>query len=260
MGLLADAKSIAKRDPAAKNALTVFLLYPGFHILIYHRVAHWLYRGHFYFLARMISQLGRFWTGIEIHPGAKIGQGLFIDHGMGVVIGETAEIGNHCTIYHNVTLGGTGKHKGKRHPTLGDNVLVGAGAKLLGPFKVGEGSMIGANAVVLHDVPENGTVVGVPGKLVRQQGKPVDHGLLLDHDRVPDPMEQELCQLLHRVNQLEKGLSTATGIEIKNPFAERLSSLVCPVPPRNGNPDTNQPGDSPDSNSQSTNSQEAPAP
>lgn len=229
MGLLADAKSIAKRDPAAKNFLTVILLYPGFHILIYHRVAHAFYRAHLYFIARIISQVGRFWTGIEIHPGAKIGNGLFIDHGMGVVIGETAEIGDHCTIYHNVTLGGTGKHKGKRHPTLGHNVLVGAGAKLLGPFKVGDGAMIGANAVVLHNVPENGTVVGVPGKLVRQQGKPVDHSTLLDHDRVSDPMEQELCQLLHRVSQLERGWAASTGKSAPNTFTSESSNLACAV-------------------------------
>ncbi len=230
MGLIADAKSIAKRDPAAKNFLTVILLYPGFHILIYHRIAHWLYRGHLHFLARVISQIGRFWTGIEVHPGAKIGNGLFIDHGMGVVIGETAEIGDHCTIYHNVTLGGTGKHQGKRHPTLGHNVLVGAGAKLLGPFKVGDGAMIGANAVVLHEVPDNGTVVGVPGKLVRQQGKAIDHSTMLDHDRVSDPMEQELCQLLHRVSLLERELTATTGKSIPNPFADKGSNLTCAIP------------------------------
>ncbi|MDD2534798.1 MAG: serine O-acetyltransferase [Eubacteriales bacterium] len=238
MGLIADAKSIAKRDPAAKNILTVILLYAGFHILIYHRIAHWLYRYHMHFLARLVSQIGRFWTGIEIHPGAQIGNGLFIDHGMGVVIGETAEIGDHCTIFHNVTLGGTGKDKGKRHPTLGNNVLIGAGAKLLGPFRVGDGASIGANAVVLHEVPNNGTVVGVPGKLVRQQGKVIDHNTLLDHDRMPDPMEQEICQLLHRVSQLEKGMSTVTGAEYTNPFMERASSLICAVPSSNQAPST----------------------
>ncbi|NCA98640.1 MAG: serine O-acetyltransferase [Clostridia bacterium] len=231
MGLLADAKSIVQRDPAAKNIGTVLLLYPGFHILIFHRLAHWFYRHHMQFLARWISQSGRFWTGIEIHPGARIGKGLFFDHGMGIVIGETAEIGDNCTIFHGVTLGGTGKDKGKRHPTLGNNVLIGAGSKLLGPFRVGDNAMIGANSVVLHEVPDNGTVVGVPGKLVRQKGKPVNHGALLDHDRVPDPMEQELCQLLHRVASLEKALAEYTGHEIHNPFKDRQTSLACPVPP-----------------------------
>lgn len=229
MGLFADAKSIAKRDPAAKSVWTVIFLYPGFHILIYHRLAHWLYRHRLFFLARWVSQIGRLCTGIEIHPGARIGHGLFIDHGMGVVIGETAEIGDNCTIFHNVTLGGTGKDKGKRHPTLGDNVLVGAGAKLLGPFRVGDNALIGANSVVLHEVPDQGTVVGVPGKLVRHMGKPVDHGFLLDHDRTPDPMEQEICQLLHRVTLIEKSLSTVTGIEVKSNFSEHLTNLCCPL-------------------------------
>jgi serine O-acetyltransferase len=230
MGLFADAKSIAKRDPAAKNVWTVILLYPGFHILIYHRLAHWCYRHHLFFLARLISQMGRLFTGIEIHPGARIGQGLFIDHGMGVVIGETAEIGDFCTIFHGVTLGGTGKDKGKRHPTLGNHVLVGAGAKLLGPFEIGDHAMIGSNAVVLHGVPEQGTVVGVPGKLVRHMGKSVDHGMLLDHDRTPDPIEQEICQLLHRVSSLEKMISQTTGIPIVSPYSEHLANLCCPSP------------------------------
>lgn len=209
MGLYADAKSIARRDPAARNTLQVILLYAGFHALVSHRIAHFFYRHHRFFLSRMISQLGRFCTGVEIHPGATIGNGLFIDHGMGVVIGETAVIGENCTIFHNATLGGTGKEKGKRHPTLGDNVLVGAGAKILGPFKVGSNSMIGANAVVLNEIPENATVVGVPGRMVRQWGKPLDsvqHGVELDHGNMPDPMEQDLCLLLHRVASLEKRL------------------------------------------------------
>lgn len=225
MGLIADAKSIAKRDPAAKGVWQVILLYPGFHVLIYHRIAHWLYRHHLFFLARWVSQFGRFHTGIEIHPGAKIGSGLFIDHGMGVVIGETAEIGNNCTIFHSVTLGGTGKDKGKRHPTLGDNVLVGAGAKILGPFLVGSNSMIGANAVVLHGVPEEGTVVGVPGKLVRHMGQPVNHNLLLDHGSAPDPMEQEICQLLHRVAKMEKMMQIPMG-----------KDCTCQIDPVSGNP------------------------
>ncbi len=136
-GLMYDARSIASRDPAAKSTLEVILLYPGFHALVYHRIAHWFYKKKRFFIARFISQFARHFTGIEIHPGAKIGSGLFIDHGMGVVIGESAEIGDNCTIYHGVTLGGTGKDKGrKRHPTVGNNVLIGAGAKVLGPFKI----------------------------------------------------------------------------------------------------------------------------
>lgn len=212
MGLYSDAKSIAKRDPAAKGTWQVALLYPGFHILIYHRVAHWFFRRHLYFIARLISQLGRFCTGIEIHPGAKIGGGLFIDHGAGVVIGETAEIGANCTIYHGVTLGGTGIVKGqKRHPTLGDNVLVGAGAKILGPFRVGDNAMIGANSVVLHEVPPGATVVGVPGRVVKQHGQEIQHSIELDHDNAPDPIEQEICLLLHRVAALEKHFNLPVG-------------------------------------------------
>ncbi len=204
MGLIDDAKSIARRDPAARNPFQVFLLYPGFHVLIWHRIAHFLYRHHRYFLSRWISQAGRAFTGIEIHPGAQIGSGLFIDHGMGVVIGETAVIGDNCTIYHNVTLGGTGKEKGRRHPTIGNNVLIGTGAKLLGAINIGNNALIGANAVVLNDVPDEATVVGVPGKVVRHMGKPITHSMELDHDSAPDPMEQELCMLLHRISALER--------------------------------------------------------
>lgn len=160
-----DARNILKKDPAAKNLLCVILLYPGFHILISHRIAHFLYRHKLYFLARLISQLGRFFTGIEIHPGAKIGRRLFIDHGMGIVIGETATIGDDCTIYHGSTLGGTGKDKYKRHPDLGNNVLVGTGSKVLGPIQIGNNVKIGANAVVLKDVSSGCTVVGIPGKV-----------------------------------------------------------------------------------------------
>jgi serine O-acetyltransferase len=206
MGLLADARSIAARDPAARNTLQVFLLYPGFHALANHRLAHWFYGHRLFFIARFLSETNRFFTGIEIHPGARIGKGLFIDHGMSVVIGETAEIGDYCTLYQAVTLGGTGKDKGKRHPTLGNHVLVGAGAKVLGPFRVGDNAMIGANAVVLQEVPEGATIVGVPGRVVRQRGQAVEHDLVLDHDRIPDPIEQEICMLLHRINTLEKHL------------------------------------------------------
>lgn len=154
-----DAKNIIKKDPAARNILEVIILYPGFHILIFHKIAHFLYKYNILFLARLISQIGRFFTGIEIHPGAQIGRRLFIDHGMGIVIGETATIGNDCTIYHNSTLGGTGKDKNKRHPDLGNNVMVGAGSKILGPIKIGNNVKIGANATVLTDIPDNTTVV-----------------------------------------------------------------------------------------------------
>lgn len=162
--LYEDAKNIKEKDPAANNILYVILMYQGFHSLVFHRIAHWFYKCHLFFLARLISQIARFFTGIEIHPGAKIGRRLFIDHGMGIVIGETATIGNDCTIYHGVTLGGTGKDKKKRHPDLGDNVLVGCGAKILGPIKIGDNVKIGANSVVLKDVLENTTIVGIPGK------------------------------------------------------------------------------------------------
>lgn len=154
-----DAKNIMKKDPAARNILEVIILYSGFHILVFHRFAHFLYKCKLLFLARFISQIGRFFTGIEIHPGAKIGRRLFIDHGMGIVIGETTTIGNDCTIYHNSTLGGTGKDKYKRHPDLGNNVMVGAGSKVLGPIKIGNHVKIGANATVLTNIPDNTTVV-----------------------------------------------------------------------------------------------------
>lgn len=154
-----DAKNIMKKDPAARNILEVIILYPGFHILVFHKIAHFLYKCKLLFLARLVSQIGRFFTGIEIHPGAQIGRRLFIDHGIGIVIGETATIGNDCTIYHNSTLGGTGKDKNKRHPDLGNNVMVGAGSKVLGPIKIGNNVKIGANATVLTDIPDNRTVV-----------------------------------------------------------------------------------------------------
>ncbi|HHD2772567.1 TPA: serine O-acetyltransferase EpsC [Clostridium perfringens] len=157
-----DIENVMKNDPAARTKLEVLLLYQSIHVLIFYRIAHGLYKIKLFFLARLISQLGRFFTGIEIHPGAKIGKGLFIDHGMGVVIGETAEIGDNVTIYHGVTLGGTGKDKGKRHPTIGNNVIIGCGAKILGPISIGDGAKIGANSVVLKNVPKGKTVVGIP--------------------------------------------------------------------------------------------------
>ena len=164
--LLDDAKNIKEKDPAARNIFEVMILYQGFHILVLYRISHFFYKYKFFFLARYISQIGRHLTGIEIHPGAKIGRRLFIDHGMGIVIGETATIGNDCTIYHGVTLGGTGKERNKRHPDIGNNVIIGCGAKILGPIQVGDNVKIGANAVVLNNVEPGVTIVGVPGKVV----------------------------------------------------------------------------------------------
>ncbi len=195
------------RDPAARNTLEVLLCYPGLKAILAHRVAHGLWKRNWKLLARVISQITRFFTQIEIHPGATIGEGFFIDHGSGVVIGETAEIGNNVTIYQGVTLGGTGKEKGKRHPTLEDGVVVGNGARILGSFTVGANSRIGAGAVVLSEVPPNSTVVGNPGRIVRQNGKRVDP---LDHIHLPDPvmnmldsMQKELERLSQRVEMLE---------------------------------------------------------
>ena len=191
------------RDPAARSRLEIFLLYPGVHALIYHRIAHFLYRHRLFFLARLVSQRSRCWTGIEIHPGAQIGRYFFIDHGTGVVIGETAVIGDDVMIYQGVTLGGTGKDTGKRHPTIGNNVMIGAGAKVLGPFKVGDNSNIAAGAVVLDEIPPDCTAVGVPAHIVRRNGVRVDD---LDQVHIPDPVAQELCRLEHQVSQLRKQL------------------------------------------------------
>lgn len=166
--LYLDAKNISDKDPASKNVLYVILLYPGFHALLFYRIAHFFSNLKLKLIARFISQFARFLTGIEIHPGAKIGKRLFIDHGMGIVIGETTTIGDNCTIYHGVTLGGTGKDKYKRHPDLGNNVVVGCGAKVLGPIKIGNNVKIGANSVVLKEAPDNATVVGIPGKIVNK--------------------------------------------------------------------------------------------
>lgn len=198
-----DIESIKERDPAAKSGLEIILTYSGVHAVIMHRVAHWLYVKDHKVLARVVSQLSRFITGIEIHPGAKIGKGLLIDHGSGVVIGETAEIGDYCLIYQGCTLGGTGKEHGKRHPTLGNNVMVGSGAKILGPFKVGDGAKIAANAVVLEEVPPNCTAVGVPARIVRRNGKKTGCEDL-DQIHIPDPVAQELCAYRVRLDRLEK--------------------------------------------------------
>ncbi len=197
-----DIRAIKERDPASRNTFEIVLLYSGLHAIMLHRPAHFLYRHKCFFLARFLSQFARFLTGIEIHPGAKIGRGVFIDHGSGVVIGETTEIGDGCTIYQGATLGGTGKEKGKRHPTLGKNVLVGTGAKILGPFKVGDNSKIAANAVVLEEIPPDSTAVGVPARVVKQNGVRVCADL--DQIHIPDPVSQELCQMRYRIDKLEK--------------------------------------------------------
>ena len=199
-----DIKSILERDPAARNGFEVFFLYSGFHALLWYRVAHFFYKYNLKFIARMISQWGRWATGVEIHPGAQIGRGLLIDHGMGVVIGETAEVGDNCTIYQGVTLGGTGKDKGKRHPTIGSNVLIGCGAKVLGPFTVGDNSKIAANAVVLTEVPPNSTCVGIPARVVKRNNEKV--GANFDHIHMPDPVAQELCRINIKLDNIEKEL------------------------------------------------------
>ena len=194
------------RDPAARSRLEIFLLYPGVHAMIFHRVSHWLWRHHLRFLARLNSQIARHCTGIEIHPGAVIGRRLVIDHGMGIVIGETAEIGDDVLLYHGVTLGGTGKDQGKRHPTIGSNVLISAGAKVLGPFRVGDGARIAANAVVLGEVPENATAVGIPARVVRVAGQKPDFADKVDQVHITDPVQKELQSVQSRLEFLERVL------------------------------------------------------
>lgn len=202
-----DIQSIYERDPAARSTLEILLCYPGLHALWGYRISHWLWEHNLKLLARFISQLFRSLTGIEIHPGARIGKSFFIDHGMGVVIGETAEVGDCVTLYHGVTLGGTSLNKGKRHPTLGNNVVVGAGAKILGAIEIGEGSRIGANAVVVKPVPPNSVVVGVPGQVVvRSQPRKFDAPPDLEHGRLPDTIGESLQVLMEHVKELEERL------------------------------------------------------
>jgi serine O-acetyltransferase len=196
-----DIQVVFARDPAARSMWEVIFCYPGFHAIRFHRLAHWLYRHHRLFLARLLSQLSRCLTGIEIHPGAKIGQGFFIDHGMGVVIGETAEIGDNVLLYQGVTLGGTGKEKGKRHPTIGDNVVIGAGAKVLGAIRVGNDVKIGAGSVVNKPVPPDSTVIGIPGRVVVHQGVTIENDLR--HGDLPDPIMDMLQSMAERLNELE---------------------------------------------------------
>jgi len=194
--------TVIQRDPAAKSKLEIVFCYPGFHAILLHRLAHKLHRGGFTLTARVVSQIGRALTGIEIHPGAQIGRRCFIDHGMGVVVGETTEIGDDVLMYQGVTLGGTGKEKGKRHPTVGNNVVIGTGAKILGNILIGDHTRIGAGSVVIHSVPANSTVVGVPGRVTRMRGED-GSDLELEHGDLPDPEGQEIEELNRRVAQLE---------------------------------------------------------
>lgn len=210
-----EIKTVRDRDPAAKSVLEVLLLYPGLHALVLYRISHQLWQWKIPLIPRWLSQTARFFTGIEIHPGAQIGKNFFIDHGMGVVIGETAIIGDDVLLYQGVTLGGTGKETGKRHPTLGNNVVVGTGAKILGNITIGDNSYIGANAVVIKDVPSNSTVVGIPGRITKQEGQKID--MELDHRHVSDPVMENMKKLLGRI----KALESKTGCEAPKGENER---------------------------------------
>ncbi|ADI25158.1 UNVERIFIED_ORG: serine O-acetyltransferase [Anoxybacillus amylolyticus] len=213
-----DIEVIFEQDPAARSYLEVILTYSGLHAIWAHRIAHALYKRKFYFLARLISQISRFFTGIEIHPGAKIGRRFFIDHGMGVVIGETCEIGDNVTVYQGVTLGGTGKEKGKRHPTIKDNCLIAAGAKVLGSITIGENSKIGAGSVVLKDVPPNSTVVGIPGRVVVRDGVKVKKDL--NHTDLPDPIADRFRELEEEIARLKSELEALKQQERKNEYEQ----------------------------------------
>jgi serine O-acetyltransferase len=201
-----DFNAVFERDPAARSALEVVFAYPGFHAIFLHRIAHWFWKNNLKLFGRVLSHISRFITGVEIHPGATIGKSFFIDHGMGVVIGETSEIGDNVTIYHGVTLGGTSFTRGKRHPTIESNVTIGAGAKILGPLTVGLSSKIGANSVVIVDVPPNSTVVGIPGKIVLREEFPVYPGL--EHNKLPDPEQQAIQSLTEQIKELEKRINS----------------------------------------------------
>ncbi len=206
--MAADLAIIKERDPAARSTLEILLCYPGFHALVMHRISHRLWRLRVPLLPRLLSQVGRLFTGIEIHPGARIGRGVFIDHGMGVVIGETAVIGNHCLLYQGVTLGGTGRQHGKRHPTLKENVVVGAGAKVLGAITVGANTRIGAGSVLLRDVASDSTVVGIPGRVIHQSGVRIDP---LAHSALPDAEARVIRNLMERIDNLESQVSQLQG-------------------------------------------------
>lgn len=215
-----DIQVIKERDPAATNTLEILVAYPGLHAIWFHRLNHWLYRKGLRTIPRLISHFARWMTGIEIHPGATIGEGFFIDHGMGVVVGETAEIGENVTLYQGVTLGGTGKERGKRHPTIKDNVVISANATVLGPIEIGENSRVGAGAVVIQSVPPNSTVVGVPGRVVRKEGKKV-HPLDLHHERLPDPVLETFNTIFKRLDKLEYLLEEALGEKKKHEKKEK---------------------------------------
>ena len=219
-----DIEVVFERDPAAKSTLEVLFCYPGFHALLLHRLGHFLWKKRLFFFGRLLSHVNRFLTGIEIHPGAQIGPGFFIDHGMGVVIGETTEIGENCTIYHGVTLGGTSLKKEKRHPTLGKNVVVGAGAKILGPFTVGDNAIVGAGSVVIRPVPPNSTVVGIPAKVVFQRDRKRDAKKVdLDHHLLPDPAGAAINDLLERVEALEGKIKELKSESSEAPLPRRSS-------------------------------------
>lgn len=220
-----EIRVIFERDPAARSIGEVLFCYPGFHAIMHHRLAHFLYRRRMYFLARLVSHWSRFFTGIEIHPGATIGHGLFIDHGSGIVIGETAEIGNNVTLYQGVTLGGTGKAKGKRHPTVGNNVTISAGAKVLGSFTIGDNVKIGAGSVVLKAVPPGCTVVGVPGRIVVQDGMKVNNGRAevdLEHHLLPDPIADTLAAMQEQINALQKRIEISEREAAQNAGLQHL--------------------------------------
>ncbi|MCK5825890.1 MAG: serine O-acetyltransferase [Desulfuromusa sp.] len=204
-----DLKVVFERDPAVRSVFEIIFCYPGFHAMFFYRWSHWLWTHQLRFLGRLVSHFGRFLTGIEIHPGATIGRGFFIDHGMGVVIGETAEIGDNCTLYHGVTLGGTSWAKEKRHPTLGNNVVIGSGAKILGPFTVGDDSKIGSNSVVVKEVPPTATVVGIPGRVVISGEKRV--GVDLQHGKLPDPVAKAVSCVFDQLHRLEEQVEKLQG-------------------------------------------------
>jgi serine O-acetyltransferase len=211
-GLREEIDSFFERDPAARNVFEIVFCYPGFHAVLLYRFAHWLWMHRMFFMGRLLSHIARFLTGIEIHPGAKIGKRLFMDHGMGIVIGETAEIGNDVLLYHGVTLGGTSWKKIKRHPTIGNDVVIGAGAKILGPITVGDNTRIGANSVVVNNVPSNSIVVGIPGKVVyRVKG---EKRIKMDEAFMPDPQSMALAGLMERVKKLEESTNSNKNISI----------------------------------------------
>lgn len=224
-----DIQAVFERDPAARSTGEVVLCYPGFHALFFHRLAHRLWTQGWLTLGRFVSHLGRFCTGIEIHPGARIGSGLFIDHGMGVVIGETTEIGENCTLYQGVTLGGTSLKKEKRHPTLGNHIVVGAGAKILGAIRIGDHSKIGAGSVVISEVPPHSTVVGIPGRVVQQSGASIAATIDLNHHELPDPEAKAINYLADKVRELERELHQLKQ-DLRRPRHESHASRTAVVP------------------------------